>query len=194
MRKEVADFISSRNGGPFCRSRTYFPDRRCPSCCPNGIKLLIACSRNHDPNPQYPLYSAAIALNGGRAVGYYLNENSDWSTDSEELKRALEGLGAQKLRCVLLLSLAKSYWASNVSGVYGEILGFCHEENLVLLADEVYQENIWLKGETFTSFKKVLRDMEESGALPAGEVELLCSTLSVKDFMASVVKVAMLSL
>jgi aspartate/methionine/tyrosine aminotransferase len=30
------------------------------------------------PIPQYPLYSASIALLGGKQVGYYLNEKKEW--------------------------------------------------------------------------------------------------------------------
>jgi len=36
-----------------------------------------------------------------------------------------------------------------------EILEFCRDEGVVLLADEVYQANIYKEGRTFTSFKKV---------------------------------------
>lgn len=31
------------------------------------------------PIPQYPLYSASIKLLGGTQVGYYLQEEKDWS-------------------------------------------------------------------------------------------------------------------
>ena len=36
-----------------------------------------------------------------------------------------------------------------------EILEFCRDEGVVLMADEVYQANIYKAGKTFTSFKKV---------------------------------------
>ena len=43
-----------------------------------------------------------------------------------------------------------------------EIIEFCMEENLFLLADEVYQDNTY-GSEQFHSFKKVLRDMGPKG-------------------------------
>ena len=43
-----------------------------------------------------------------------------------------------------------------------EIIEFCMEEKLFLLADEVYQDNIY-GAEKFHSFKKVLRDMGPKG-------------------------------
>lgn len=36
-----------------------------------------------------------------------------------------------------------------------EVLEFCRDEGVVLMADEVYQANIYKPGKTFTSFKKV---------------------------------------
>ena len=40
-----------------------------------------------------------------------------------------------------------------------EVLEFCHGEGIILLADEVYQENVYDKNKPFHSFKKVLRSM-----------------------------------
>lgn len=37
------------------------------------------------PIPQYPLYSASIALNGGQVVPYYLDEESGWQLGSKQL-------------------------------------------------------------------------------------------------------------
>lgn len=39
--------------------------------------------------PQYPLYSATLADLGAVQVNYYLNEDSCWSLDIPELKRAV---------------------------------------------------------------------------------------------------------
>ena len=40
----------------------------------------------------------------------------------------------------------------------------CKEENLLLMADEVYQENVWNSKRPFISFKKVLRDLGDKAA------------------------------
>ena len=40
-----------------------------------------------------------------------------------------------------------------------EIVDFCKKEGLVLLADEVYQENVYVPDKKFHSFKKVARSM-----------------------------------
>eukprot|EP00116_Pleurobrachia_bachei_P008034 sb/3468296/ len=40
-----------------------------------------------------------------------------------------------------------------------EIIRFAHDKQLLIMADEVYQDNIWTEGDNFTSFKKVLRSL-----------------------------------
>ena len=42
-----------------------------------------------------------------------------------------------------------------------EIIKFCYDKKLFLLADEVYQGNIYSEHKKFVSFKKVLSEMEE---------------------------------
>ena len=40
-----------------------------------------------------------------------------------------------------------------------DIVELCREEGLVIIADEVYQENIYDDGIEFTSFRKVVKEM-----------------------------------
>lgn len=93
MRDEVAAFISSRDGGiPASASDIFLTDGASPA-----VQMLIrALIREHaagdaimTPIPQYPLYSASIALYGGTQVGYYLNESKGWSLELDELRRAI---------------------------------------------------------------------------------------------------------
>lgn len=42
------------------------------------------------PYPQYPLYSAAIALLGGTVVPYYPDENKGWQIDPAHLDDVLD--------------------------------------------------------------------------------------------------------
>jgi aspartate/methionine/tyrosine aminotransferase len=39
------------------------------------------------PIPQYPLYTATLALLNGQAVEYYLNEANDWGLDASVPRR-----------------------------------------------------------------------------------------------------------
>ena len=111
------------------------------------------------PIPQYPLYSAGIAMNGGKAVSYFLDEASDWSMQITELQRSLDEAisNGTEVRALAVIN------PGNPTGQvmpYDEMKGvvqFCYDNGLVLLADEVYQENIWMNDRIFNSFKKVLR-------------------------------------
>ena len=40
-----------------------------------------------------------------------------------------------------------------------EIVSLCKERGICLMADEVYQENIWKPGARFVSFRKIAMDM-----------------------------------
>ena len=44
------------------------------------------------------------------------------------------------------------------SSAVGDVVKFCAKHNLILLADEVYQENVYCQGKTFTSCKKAAAD------------------------------------
>ena len=114
------------------------------------------------PIPQYPIYSAYIELNGGTQVNYYLNEEKNWALDLNELDRSIHDA---KLKGVKVKSLAvinpgnptgQVLTRSNIE----DLITFCYKHNLAILADEVYQENIYVDKE-FHSVKKVLMSMGE---------------------------------
>ena len=82
VREEVAQFITARDGYPAHASDVFLTDGASPAV----QMLLRSLIRGpHDgimtPIPQYPLYSATIALNGGVQVGYALAENGGWRLD-----------------------------------------------------------------------------------------------------------------
>merc|ERR1711907_657964 len=67
-----------------------------------------------------------------------------------------------------------------------QIIDFCKREGLILLADEVYQDNIYAEGKEFNSFKKVLKSMGDEYSsvqlvsfqtLPLAEVDDLLMVL-----------------
>lgn len=113
------------------------------------------------PIPQYPIYSATIAAFGGKKVGYYLDESNGWSTNLEELERSLadaKDLGIN----------VNSFALINPGNPTGQVLGkeairdivkFCSKHNLVLLADEVYQENVYDEDQEFYSCRRAARDV-----------------------------------
>ncbi|KAH7276629.1 hypothetical protein KP509_39G015600 [Ceratopteris richardii] len=127
------------------------------------MRLMITSDRDGIlcPIPHDPLYSASIALQGGALVPYYLNESTGWSLDVNELRLRLEAAFAAGIHVRALV-------VSNPGNPTGQVLAdqnqreiieFCRDEHLLLLADEVYQENIYTNKKYFTSFRKIARSM-----------------------------------
>jgi len=116
------------------------------------------------PIPQYPLYSASIKLLGGTQIGYYLNEGKEWSTDLSELELAYQQSIDKGIipRAMVIINPGNPTGQVLSEVNMREAIKFCAEHKMVLMADEVYQENVYIKEERpFQSFKKVLSTMEE---------------------------------
>ncbi len=113
------------------------------------------------PIPQYPLYSATIDLLGGRYVGYYLNEAKGWEMDISELRRALKEAREQgtSVRALAVINPGNPTGQTLSVDNMQAVVKFCEEESLVLMADEVYQANVYGSKQMFTSFRKVVTEM-----------------------------------
>lgn len=124
------------------------------------------------PIPQYPIYSASIDLLAGKKVGYYLDESNGWDMNLAELERSLAE--AQEKGIVV-----NSFVLINPGNPTGQVLSkeavqeivkFCAKHNLVLLADEVYQQNVYDDDSEFYSCKKAAYD---TGLLEEDKIELV---------------------
>ncbi|XP_057504970.1 alanine aminotransferase 2-like isoform X1 [Actinidia eriantha] len=134
------------------------------SCQVHMMMQLLIRSENDGilcPIPQYPLYSASIALHGGTLVPYYLDEATGWGLEISELKKQLEAYKSKgiSVRALVVINPGNPTGQVLAEGNQREIVEFCKEEGLVLLADEVYQENIYVPDKQFHSFKKISRTM-----------------------------------
>ena len=120
------------------------------------------------PIPQYPLYSATIALYGGTLLPYHLQEASGWGLDCGALRDSVAA-ARRAGRCVRALCVINP---GNPTGNcltpanQADIVRLCADEQLVLLADEVYQDNVYAAGKSFTSFRKVAHSLGLLGAFP----------------------------
>ncbi|NWI70269.1 ALAT2 aminotransferase, partial [Todus mexicanus] len=133
------------------------------------------------PIPQYPLYSAAIAELGAVQLNYYLDEERCWALDVAELRRALaEGRKHCAPKALCIINPGNPTGQVQSRECIEDVIKLAFEEKLFLLADEVYQDNIYAEGSAFHSFKKVLFEMGP----PYSEVVELASFHSTsKGFM-----------
>lgn len=113
------------------------------------------------PIPQYPLYSALTTLLQGSLEPYYLDESNGWSCSSSMLSAALKSASSKgiSIRALVVINPGNPTGQVLDEANMREIITFCATEGICLMADEVYQENIWKEGSKFLSFRKVALDM-----------------------------------
>lgn len=161
-RQFVADFILQRDGFEADPTNIFLTNG-----ASSGIQALFQCliAQTSDavmiPIPQYPIYSALATLLDGKYIGYYLEEETGWSLSLSELERSINEARALGLRPRAFAIINPGNPVGNVLSYdnLAMVIDFCKRERLVLLADEVYQENVYNPERPFVSAKKVLKEM-----------------------------------
>ncbi|KAL6568338.1 Alanine--glyoxylate aminotransferase 2, mitochondrial [Orobanche hederae] len=162
LRDAICAGIEARDGFPADPNDIFLTDGASPAV--HMMMQLLIRSKNDGilcPIPQYPLYSASIALHGGTLVPYYLDEATGWGLEISELKNQLESARSKgiSVRALVVINPGNPTGQVLAEDNQKQIVDFCKQEGLVLLADEVYQENIYVPDKQFHSFKKVSRSM-----------------------------------
>lgn len=181
FRRDVAKFIERRDGaepGSIDIENIFLTAGASEAI----VMLMTALIKDSScgimtPIPQYPLYSATLDLLGGHKVGYYLNEESNWGLNMEELERSLEDAKAKGINVVGLVLINPGNPTGQVlsSDEVKDVVMFCSRHNIVLLSDEVYQENVYREGDAFYSCR---RAADELGLITEDAIQL-CSFHSV---------------
>ncbi|KDE04574.1 hypothetical protein MVLG_05042 [Microbotryum lychnidis-dioicae p1A1 Lamole] len=173
IRKRIAKFIKERDGYPSSPDKIYITAGASGGVS-NLLQVLIASTEDGVliPIPQYPLYTAALALNSARAVPYYLDESNAWSLDMNDVRNNVQKAreDGTVLKAMVVINPGNPTGNCLSRENMNDILKVCYEEKLVLMADEVYQDNIYHKDRPFVSFKKALKDL---GAPYSNNVELV---------------------
>ena len=98
----------------------------------SGDEVLI-------PAPDFPLWSAATTLCGGRAVHYRCDETADWAPDLDHLAQQL----SPRTRALVVINPNNPTGAVYSEAVLKELAAFASEHGLVLLADEIYDKVVY---------------------------------------------------
>lgn len=163
IRKDIAKYIEERDEGVHCDWQNVF----LTTGASEGVKTTLSLI-NHSrkpgkpvgvmiPIPQYPLYSASLCEYGMHQANYYLNEDNNWSLNMEELKRSYdENVDKCDLKAIAIINPGNPTGSVLSEENILEILHFANERNLMILADEVYQHNVYEEGSKFHSFKKIM--------------------------------------
>uniref|UniRef100_A0A2K5VX98 Alanine aminotransferase 1 n=1 Tax=Macaca fascicularis TaxID=9541 RepID=A0A2K5VX98_MACFA len=186
IREDVAQYIERRDGGIPADPNNVFLSTGASDAIVTVLKLLVA-GEGHTrtgvliPIPQYPLYSATLAELGAVQVDYYLDEERAWALDVSELHRALcQARGHCHPRALCVINPGNPTGQVQTRECIEAVIRFAFEERLFLLADEVYQDNVYAAGSQFHSFKKVLMEM---GPPYAGQQELASFHSTSKGYM-----------
>lgn len=164
IRQAVADFISRRDGIPADKEHVILTD----GASKGAQAVLTALLRSPSdgfmiPIPQYPLYSASLSLYGGKQIGYLLDEEAGWQLNEGILTDSLRGAVAAGVIPVGIVVINPGNPTGSVLSADNirMVVGFAREHNLSIIADEVYQENVYDPSLRFHSFARVMREMNE---------------------------------
>lgn len=173
IRESVAKFIENRDGFPANPQDMYL----CGGAS-SGVNTLLSviCSGPDSgvlvPIPQYPLYTATLSLLNAQCVPYLLEEDQAWGTPVDAIRQSLVKAKSEgtNVRAIVVINPGNPTGASLSPDDIKNVIDLAAEEKLVVMADEVYQTNVFV-GE-FTSFKKRLRQLQKEVPGKYDEVEL----------------------
>jgi aspartate/methionine/tyrosine aminotransferase len=159
IREAVAAFIEERDGIHADPEAIYLTDGASKGV-QTALRILVSGPQDGImiPIPQYPLYSATLTLLGCHQVGYFLDEGQDWKLSRRMLEESCDAAGARgvRVRGICVINPGNPTGAVLDEANIRMIIDFARERGLTILADEVYQENVYLRGGRFVSFAKVL--------------------------------------
>ncbi|XP_060535869.1 alanine aminotransferase 1-like [Cylas formicarius] len=164
IRRHVADYIERRDGIP-SDWRNIVLTTGGSEAIRSVLRLLLSGAGDDPvgvmvPVPMFPLYSVTLTEYGMHRVDYYPDEDNDWALDVSELERAArEARKICALRAIVVINPGNPTGQVLTRGNIEEIIRFAHREKLFVLADEVYQQNVYGDGVPFVSFKKALSGM-----------------------------------
>jgi alanine-synthesizing transaminase len=165
IRQAVADFIKKRDGITSSGKQIILTD----GASKGAQAVLMALLKEPNdgfmiPIPQYPLYSASLTLYGGQQIGYYLDEENSWQLDEHALTESLSKAKVNGVRPVGIVVINPGNPTGAVLSCENirMVIEFAKKQNLAIIADEVYQENVYDPDAKFHSFAKVMNDMKET--------------------------------
>tara|TARA_R110001583_G_scaffold16561_6_gene67771 strand:+ start:6531 stop:7745 length:1215 start_codon:yes stop_codon:yes gene_type:complete len=98
----------------------------------NGDELLI-------PAPDYPLWTAATNLSGGKAVHYICDEQSDWFPDIDDIKSKI----TSKTKGIVLINPNNPTGAVYSKELLEQIVELARQHNLIVFSDEIYSKIVY---------------------------------------------------
>ena len=106
------------------------------------------------PAPDYPLWTAAVSLSGGRPVHYLCDEQSDWFPDISDIREKI----TSSTKAIVVINPNNPTGALYSDDLLREILEVARQHELIVFADEIYDKTLY-DGNTHTSIAALADDV-----------------------------------
>lgn len=93
----------------------------------DGDEILI-------PSPDYPLWTAAATLAGGKVVHYICDEQADWNPDINDIKKKI----TPRTKGIVVINPNNPTGALYPKALLEEIVEVARQNGLIIFADEIY--------------------------------------------------------
>ena len=104
----------------------------CQALVDDGDEVLV-------PAPDYPLWTASIALAGGRAVHYRCDEEQQWWPDVSDIADKV----TPRTKAIVVINPNNPTGAVYPEHVLREIVEVARKHGLMILADEIYDKILY---------------------------------------------------
>jgi alanine-synthesizing transaminase len=114
----------------------------------NGVSELIQVALNAlldegdevlIPAPDYPLWTAATSLSGGKPVHYLCDESSGWMPDIEDMRSKI----SKRTKAIVIINPNNPTGAVYSPEVLRKIADLAVEHGLIVMADEIYDKILY---------------------------------------------------
>ena len=129
----------------------------------NGVSELIVMSmqallNNGDevlvPAPDYPLWTAAVSLGGGKPRHYLCDEGAGWLPDLDDIRAKI----TPNTRAIVVINPNNPTGALYPTELLLEIVEIARQHQLIIYADEIYDKVLY-DGVTHTSIASLADDV-----------------------------------
>jgi len=109
----------------------------------NGVSELISMSMQAlldsgdevlIPMPDYPLWTAAVTLAGGKPIHYFCDESSDWNPDLDDIRSKV----TPRTKAIVVINPNNPTGAVYDRSILEGIAKIAIENDLIVYADEIY--------------------------------------------------------
>ena len=91
------------------------------------------------PMPDYPLWTAAVSLAGGKPNHYLCDESQNWYPDLQDIKEKI----TNKTKAIVVINPNNPTGALYPKEILEGIIDIAREKNLIIMADEIYDKVLY---------------------------------------------------